>query len=349
LANFGTYEGHKILSQAVNNSVDRVVKARQDKRAEERWQMEFNEKLKNDKVLREKAKWDFAKAKKSDAKSRLMVDIEKELYGDINTEDMFTVGPGGNIISNPNTTNILNNWENKSDYGHIRNITDRLLQSGDYGDVDLDYSRDISGISSSTADYAKSQLINIQKDLKGSGVTEDEFKAYLDNNSALKNAYNRYLIDVDGLWDESIAKSLYGQDPGEDDPVKKEMAMAEYFSDDGDYDGYQTIHNDTSTYGGGTYFKTNKTSLDDDDAEHKKILLDAIGTMRDWEVDQGNWWQLDDMWLEQRGDKWFLGEDDEGIFSVNDYFEVRVSESGTPQVKIGNSWENITGSSSKKW
>ena len=126
------------------------------------------------------------------------------------------------------------------------------------------------------------------------------------------------------------------------------MELQDYFSpDDEGYTGYETIHGDTSEYGGGTYFKSNISQPDKDDKEQKDILLKAIETMRDSEVSRGKWSQLDDMWLEQRGRKWYLGENDG--WSANDYFEVRVTEDGTPQVKVGESWQNITGTSSSIW
>ena len=305
MANFGTYEGHKILRQAMDNAIDTVMTHKKDTIAHKRWQMEFDEKKKNDEVLREKTKWDFAKTKKADAKNRLMVDIEKELYKDIQSGDKFTVDSMGNISANPNSISTLSGWEDKSNYKHIRDITDSLLETGNYGEgIDLDYTTDIAGLSSGTEDYAKSQLIEIQKDIRGQGVTLDQFQKFLDNNQDLKNAYHRYAIDVDALWTDNVAESLYGPEPVEESESAKLIKLKEYFSPDDDYEGYQTIHNDTSEYGGGTYFKSNISDPDEDDVENKKILLKAIGKMRDWEVDQGNWWQLDDMWLEQRGDDW---------------------------------------------
>ena len=127
-------------TEEFENTVDRIAKTRQDNLANWRWEQEFKQKVENDKILREKTKWDFMNDKKSDAKKRLLIDIEKELYSDINTDNMFSEDDSGNIVANPNAIDTLSGWEDKSSYGHIRNITNKLLESGDYGDVDLDYS-----------------------------------------------------------------------------------------------------------------------------------------------------------------------------------------------------------------
>ena len=108
-----------------------------------------------------------------------------------------------------------------------------------------------------------------------------------------------------------------------------------------------TVHGDTSDWGGGTYFKSNTLNPTKKDVKEKGILLQAIEDMRNWEVNQGKWSKLDDMWLEASGDgKFMLGENDG--WSANDYYEVRVHE-GKAQVKVNGQWQDMSGSSAKVW
>jgi hypothetical protein len=261
------------------------------------------------------------------------------MFRDMSDSPLLYNDEHGNLVVADNYEDILNTWTDKHSY------SDYINQRGDgWSGEDLTYA-DMQYINQASTDYAKSKLVDLQKSL--SHLSETEYNEFFEANPDFGNAVEGYLLELgqkkseDDTWYET-----FNQDQGVN-TLADEIESAQWFTPDDEYDGYMTIHGDTSDYGGGTYFKSNTLQPTKKNVENKGILLDAIKAMRDSEVSRGKWSQLDDMWLEHSSDgTWMLGENDG--WSYNDYYEVRVHE-GKAQVKVDGKWQNMSGSSSSIW
>ena len=328
MPDFGTYQGHNILSNAMDNAVNSVKQA-----------FEFKEQQKNNEIARKRAMASYAAQEKENKAQTAREGILQNMFRDVSDSPIIQVGPDGKPVVAENYQDILDTWTNQHSY------SDYINQAGDgWSGEDLTYA-DMQYINQASTDYAKTKLLGLKKSL--SHLNETEFNQLFKNNPGFANAVEGYLMELgqEKSPDEDFY-DVFNQDNASSS-LAGEIEASKYFTPGDDYDGYMTIHGATSDWGGGTYFKSNTLNPTKDDVREKGILLQAIEDMRNWEVGQNKWTQLDDMWLEAQGDgKFMLGEND--AWSPNDYYEVRVHE-GKAQVKVDGKWQDMSGSSANIW
>ena len=331
---FGTYEGHKILSNAMDTTLSNVRDA-----------FEFKEQKKNNAIARQKAQATYAAQEKENKATTAREGILRDMFRDVSDSPIIQTGPDGQPVVNENYQDILNTWTNKHSYSDYINQTGKTSTGNDWTGDDLTYA-DMQYINEASTDYAKTKLMGLKKSL--SHLSETQFNDLFKNNDGFANSVKGYLMELGQAKPEDEDWYQTFNTDNSTSSLTDEIEASKYFTpdgDDGDYSGYQKVHGDTSSWGGGTYFKANTLNPTNDDVKEKSILLKAIEDMRNNEI--GNKTQLDDMWLEAQGDgKFQLGEDD--AWSPNDYYEVRVHE-GKAEVKVEGKWQAMSGSSSNIW
>jgi hypothetical protein len=333
MPDFGTYEGHRILSQAMDNAVGSVKDA-----------FEFKEQQKNNEIARKRAEVQYAAQERENNAAIARQGILQNMFRDVSDQPIIQKGPNGEPIIAENFQDILDTWTNQHTYQDYIGQSGTNPQGKDWTGKDLTYA-DMQYINEASTDYAKTKLLGLKKSL--SHLDETQFNQLFEDNPEFANAVEGYLMELGQQKspDEDFYET-FNQDNASSS-IASEIEAASYFTPGDDYDGYMTVHGDTSDWGGGTYFKSNTLNPTKKDVKEKGILLQAIEDMRNWEVNQGKWSKLDDMWLEASGDgKFMLGENDG--WSANDYYEVRVHE-GKAQVKVNGQWQDMSGSSAKVW
>lgn len=334
MANFGTYEGHKILSNAMDTTINNVQRA-----------FEHKEQKKNNFIARQKAQANFAAQNKELAANNAREGILQQIFRDTSDSPIIQRDAAGNTVVSENYKDILDTWTRKHSYSDYINQTGEDTSGKEWSGKDLTYG-DMQYINEASTDYAKTKLLGLKKSL--SHLNEDQFNEFFKKNEGFSNEVKGYLMELgQSKPEDSEWYSTFNTDSGTG-VLANEIKASTYFTpdgDDADYSGYQKIHGDTSDWGGGTYFKSHTLSPTNKDIGDKKILLQAIENMRNGEIGKNT--QLDDMWLEAQGDgKFSLGEDDS--WSPNDYYEVRVHE-GKAQVKVEGQWQEMSRSSGSIW
>lgn len=321
--NFGTYEGHRILSDAMKNSVDRVVKHHE-------WKKNFEEQQLNNKVLRDDREMDYL-AKKREHEGNIARDnVLKQQYSGVHNNPVLSTNPDGSIVVNPAYKQIMDSWSGVSNYGNILEQNPNLRYE------------DIVKISSQSADFYKHKLSDIQKSFVG--MTDDEKNSFMANNPGFAQMYDRLLIDV-GMprqegqeWSNTINAGA--------NPVETETELMNTQPGWGAED-FAEIWGDTPEWSGGIYFKGNSVEPDAKLKKNTQIVLDAMKAFKDNE--KGTKWMnyyTDNMWLTANADGSFRIEEDD--FGHNDIHDVKV-ENGKAYVRIGGSWKLLSGTTSSDW
>tara|TARA_R100000655_G_scaffold39518_1_gene74768 strand:- start:1986 stop:3035 length:1050 start_codon:yes stop_codon:yes gene_type:complete len=324
MPNFGTYQGHQVLTDAMNNSLNRVVDVWNKKQDQKNWEREFKEKQENDSILRQAKQAEFEKIQRTNNLNKKRDAVLRSVYGDINTSSPFSMGPDGNILVADNANEILKDWEGKSNYGTIMNLA-AGLDGDEYGGVQLTMD-DIATISSQTEDYAKHQLNNIQKMFVG--MDADEVTAFFDRHEGLENAFRRYNIDIGNTLpeDEDIGDAI--KDIGS---VSSDVDDA--FSIPSGYSSgeWSDVHADRDEWGGGIEFKGYTTAPSGDDVDDYNLIMAAAKASKDGE--SGDWAgdYSDTMWIQQSGpDSWTITENDGdvGMGFADDTYEIILKGKG---------------------
>jgi hypothetical protein len=360
--NFGVYEGHKILSNAMNNALNRIVEkdqfekkleletAKQDETKrqfgiqQQNWKKQFDEKIINDQILRNAKKLEIDRLNRETYKDKRIDDVTRHLYGDVNANQPITVGPDGNLIVADNASEIIDNWMTKSNYGDIMDISSGL--TGDYGGNQLSID-DIAKISTNTEGYVAHQLTNIQKMFVN--MDEDEIDNFLAKHENLRTSLEKYYIDIGAPLeeDETIGGTIKtgGDDKTADDPLLSPSRVWDPAKD------RSTVYDSSAMGWGGGNDITFTTSTSVPTSKVRKntdILLEALYDLKNNEQNTEGWmWADNTDEMELRYDdssgKWHVEEDDGMFRGTNDVKEVRVY-GGKAQVKIGDEWIDLSGS-----
>ena len=337
MPNFGTYEGHRLLSSAMANAVNSVTKGYESKIQQEQWEKEQAEQKENNLVARARANQQLISQKREYDASVARDNVIKGMYSDKLQGNVLTKNEDGSIGIADNAVGLIDDWSKQHDYSYY------LSQPGgqDLTHADMQY------VNEASTDFAKTKLAEIQKQLVN--VNESDYNKLFADNSEFATSMEKYLIDIGSKKDPGKTWYETMNPTTSSSALEDEIGAANWFTAGTDQDGYMTVHNDTSEYGGGTYFKSTTGVPNQKQVKDKKILLEAVKNMRDAEVKAAPHWysrgsgnSLDDMWLEHSasGDgtgTWMLGEDD---FGHNDYFEVRV-KNGKAEVKVDGTWKGM--------
>ena len=345
-ANFGTYEGHRILSQAMNDSLNRVVDIKQNKDANAKWQMEFDEKKINDDILRRVKLADIYKTERQTEVDKKVDNIKRQMYSDVNHDSPLYVDENGNIQQHPNASQIIQSWDEKSNYGNIMDMS--MKMEGPTLSM-----TDIAGISEGSIDYSKHALINQMQALMGQDA--DTITAYLDKNPNLEIAFDKFYLsqgiarDPDNTTSGEMLVS-YGKNAGTNIaggglPTDPTVDALEKHTSGDVLSGWGTFTH-SPEYGSrvgsgaqntGIYFRSDISDPSKTQNDNVELFISAIKNMKKLEQKTGGD-ATDDMMIRYGGgNNWSIGEYDKG--SKNDYVDARINpKNGRPQIDINGKW-----------
>ena len=320
MANFGTYEGHRLLADAMNKSLDRAA---QKKRFER--EMELKEKqFKID-------EWNHNLAKKEEERKQAVNDYLSGSISKFTDANLFTTDEFGNLVPREDYKATLDDMMQHTDLGYMISND----QDGD-GVPDLDYEGALLA-NEKFKDVATQLLFNQSQAFKD--MTNDEIDTYFENNKQFAKDYNNYLSSY-GL----------GKRRGVDwSEVIRNTDDAEDILDTNWMPAEKLPHADNSIS-----WTSKVTQPSNRNIEDKNVLLAAIKRLR--EQEDGNWLSddMDNLWLEHHGgNDWTLGEDDGMLRGVDDNFEVKV-EGGKAMIKLKSGdkkgeWVNMNDPDEKIW
>jgi len=361
--NFGTYEGHRLLADAMNKSLDRVVDMHQHKQEvklqeakqdetkrqfqiqQENWNKQFAEKITNDKLLRRAKELDIERLNRESYLDNYMKDVGLKLYEDVNLNQPITVDDDGNLVVSDNVGDIIDNWMTKSNYGNIMDIANSM--AGDYGNNKLGI-EDIANLSKQTEDYVVHKLTDMKKMF--SHLSADEIDDFMAKNPVLKDKLEEYYIDIGAplTEDQTIGESFK---TNKDDDKEEDLSQIFDISSGGwsGLDGdTQVFEGDNQGWGSSDIYFSGKTNVPTDRArKDANILLTALQNSKNLEVSgagEGYWWadNADDLYLDYdpTNKKFTVTEDDSMFRGKNDVFDVKV-ENDTAYIYVNGKWQEL--------
>ena len=325
MVDFGTYQGHTILSNAMKNAVDGVTNAYKTKIQNEQWERNFKEQQENDAILREKAEYQLDSLKKDYLDTQARDSLLRDAYSR-DFQPLLEIDSLGNLVPVSNYQQAINNLDIRSDIGSIMN-------------ANKDISYDTAVLTSGNLDNAyKKSILDTRKQFIG--MDETAINKWFENNQDFALSYDRALVDAgiprgEQTWGETMKFVNESESPELD---SLGLASKGWGAED-----YVVMHNDRDGWGGGIEFKgfSDPSSTEQKNAN---IILEALKTSKNNEAEGwaygGDWLgdSSDTIWVDQTQDGFTVTENDA---LGNDVYEVKVID--------GEAWVlTSTGSKMKK-
>ena len=323
MADFGTYKGHEILSNAMNNTLDRVTATAKMKENKRQFNAQMDQRkeehaniVANDELARDRSQLQYDIDMEDNYTNQLKDEVLRNIYSDIGGVQPLITSPDGELIVNPDYEDIMRNWEDKHDFGSIMRLSDSL--SGEYGGVKLDMN-DINSIANNP-DYGKHNYAQLKKQF--AGMTEQEIDTFMTNNAGFATMMERYGIDQAApkregqTWGEYFSPSGDGADASIDEMI---MAGGKGWTDE-----WSTEVEEASGWSGEIQFKSS-IAPDKKSMKQHKILLEAVKQMKQ---NEEGFDVSDDVFLEHGNTGWRIIEDDMGH---NDSYDI-IWKDGVPMI-----------------
>ena len=340
MANFGTYEGHRILSQGLQNSLDRgqrqmqfAHQKEQDKITNAMRQQEFAETQKNNQIARDYKQAQMTKINTEAEQNKLLTELYRKDYA---------------VLNNNPVIKTTENGTKQIDFNAIKTINDHIGQSNI-----------IANDPNSILDVDQIQQSN-----------DNQANAVADTMTDIKEYLSEY--------DESQRDSLLVANPGLDTELTKlrvsvgdqsDVSNAEYFGtkskDNENADDYKYIANDLdksynwnnkrtlySSSGAGhdgngdIFFRGNNSK----DSETANLVLQAVETSKNRYSDHLS--ESDNVWVEQNKNGTYTVEENETWPRSNTKFHVEMRELNgkkIPMVKTKGAWDKDRKSYNVVW
>ena len=335
--NFGQYQGHVIMSNAVNAALDRIERAHTQKNADKKWEREME--LKEDNSARN-AKADTLNNQirelqlsnlESDKKLAEFKKAQvKKMYAD-NSLPLFD--SEGNLVDN--YQDQFKALDEKTSYANI-------LKAAELAGVDLSQ-EDLRAIQMGGEDLYKQ--LGLQIDKRFAGMDADEIQSFVDSNTGFgKNVRSMLLgagtpISADIELGEYLSGGSYGT--GNPEINKLDNKWGQAITSGQDY-GYSEYNKDKNIH----------SKLYDDNAKNRRqrdLIADALMRSKNMQKNLALTDDADDLWIDQNAaGEWTIAEDDGMLRGGNDIFEVKI-ENGVPRIakKGTNNWTDL--SNFKDW
>ena len=335
--NFGTYEGHRILSNAMANTVDTVTRGFENKIKNEQWERNFKEQQANDAILREKADYQMKALKKDFESEMAREEYLRNAYTNPNAP-VLRRNEAGDLVPVDNYLDAFDTLDRRSDIGSILAANpamgyDIAVQTS--GNLDEAYKKSILG--------TRKQFV---------GMDDEEINEWFARHPEFATAYNKELIDA-GIprGDTDWAESIRFTDPNAIDSDIDGLGLKSKGWGSTEDDGVE-IYGDKGGWGGGIYFKgySNPGRIE---KKHGDLILEALKTSKEGEAEGwlygGDWSgdRSDDIWVKQTGDGFQVTEDDAGH---NDTYDIKMY-GDIPWVMNadGSKWKELSSMKSSDW
>jgi len=310
MPNFGTYEGHKLLTSAMDKTVDRIsrkyevdeanrlknaqMRMDQEKFAEQKRQFDVNDQYK---------KFAFDETKKLIEREEIGRNVAKDLLGDIRPDSYSIIDPETGLLRDRETVaNILSGPLDKT---YIKDVLDRAP------DLSVDKAEAIA--SSTSRRHGQRVMDSIIGDLSKNDMTMDDLATHLES------------ADLTGNMDDYLRRAM-GINPDDEATVNSNPLLKAIYGST--YD--QSKVGSASDYG--------ITSTRHDDTRKSKsqenMLMQAMEKFGKYSKDESSWYSddSDDINFSQGSDgSWTLKEKD--VLSDDEY-KIEFDEKG-PFIKSG--------------
>jgi len=315
MANFGTYEGHRILSDAMDSTLNRQLEA--DKLKSYKKKVEGEVALNQIKI----DEYREAEARR----------IEKERQIRFNETSRLALGPitsfdpEGNLVVNQG---VLDSYNKTFDMANIL--------TGDQNNILTKADRD--EILNSATSIGTDDILNLKKQFIRSGMSEEDIESFLKNNPSLKQSMDIHKLQTnDPLYaGKTHAEVLAGTE--DSDPV---LSMSKGFGAEDHIELSQHMQN----WGGGIEFKglagANSTDNNQLNILHQALIAGKNAEKGDWSGDKS-----DTIWIDQNpGGGWTVTENDA---TGNDVYDVYVKD-GKAYIKFEGEDKLLNEMKSSDW
>ncbi|QDP45728.1 MAG: hypothetical protein Unbinned5179contig1000_15 [Prokaryotic dsDNA virus sp.] len=341
MANFGTYEGHKILSQGMANAVQTVKDGFNFREQKRQWQDTFDQnKLEQDrqfiqKVREENRRYDLDRDKFEElqeyqdpiiAQNTLDLEEDQSAWDSsqaadeyirnqmASTEQSLIIDSDGTLLVNPEFEDIVRNYDTITSLEAIMSANPDMTPE------------DAVRAQTALTDKYKTGFLGVRKQFVG--MTEEEINKFFKDNSEFANWYDKFLIDAGNpRGSQSFGEHMVSGEPDGDDE--------DLFSISGYGEKkHKTVYNDKDGWGGGIEFM-GPSAPSDTQKGNANILLEAIKDSKNYD---DSFDASDTIWVTQEGDSFHIEEND---FWGNESWEGRIQD-GVAQILVNDKWVNLS-------
>lgn len=301
MANFGTYEGHRILSDAMDSTLNRQLKKDQLKVA--------NKKIEGEIALNQIKIDEY----REDEARRLERErqIRHNQTSRLSANDLVTTDEQGNQVFAPDAAQTLQNYNKSFSMANIL--------TGDANNVLT--ADDRQQILNNMTSLAVDDIAALKKLPMFYGQSEDEIKTTLENNPKIYEQLNFHQMDTGINQGESV-QSVLANNQSIDSVLGEAMGFGA--SD------YVSAASQEKGWGGGIMFK-GLPSAKSADKDKYTTILEALRTSKNLEKNKTIPNVSDKMWIEQKGDnEWWVEERD---LLDNDRYRVEFKD-GVPYINV---------------
>jgi len=348
MANFGTYEGHKILAQGMANTVQTVKDGFNFKENKRQFQETFDQnKLEQDRRFLQHVREENRRFELDEDKFEHQQDFDRPIIDQnlltleqdqagwdskqaaeeyirnqmINAEAPLIIDQNGTLVVSDEFDQIVQNYD-----------TITSLEAIQAANPDMTYDDAVRAQTALTDKY-KTGFLNLKKQFVGK--TDEWIDKFFKENKDFAKAYDRFLIDAGTpRGSQTFSEHMSAGDPeGEEDD---EWTIPGY--------GEQAVvYGDKDGWGGGIEFK-GPNAPSDTEQDHARILLEALETSKNNETDFD---KSDTIEVFQQGGGKFLIEENDSWLWGNETWQGRVNDKGVAQILVNDKWIDL--STFDKW
>lgn len=250
MANFGTYEGHRILSDAMNDAINQEMQKAESKAAVQKMQAEAQvAQIDADKYAREKNA------------RQLLSQYTKNSYNIMND-------PYAGLGPNATPEQIIARKNEVYNKTNLLSLDKNNVLSGD----------DLINADKYLSHLASEQMVDLRKKaLSLTGTDKDSFMNSIDDE------VTNFRITT-GQDDPNITNEEFIQgDSGYTDPMQQQLKDQEFGWGEG---SFKVVAQDRPEWGGGIKFKSNSTP-DKNERKNLNLIIEALKTSKNNE--KGDW------------------------------------------------------------
>ena len=383
MPNFGTYEGHRLLSSAMANTVNSVTKGYESKIQQEQWEKEHAEQKLNNDIARRRAEAQFASQERENKAAIAQENIIRNMFSAKSGEDLFTntdspllnslkEQSGINSAADFEALNPIARKELSDKFGltpdaflSAYNEGDKMNLNPNYEDIIKGWTKKHSyadylaqsgeGWSGSDLTYDNLAFLNtastdmaktnlVNFQKSMSHLSEKEYNEFFKNNEGLSDAMSDYLLEI---GQKKSPDDTWFETMNPDLSGSGEPDLVDtagwYTPDNYDRNDFMRVDKKGTTGGGGDTFFKSSTANPSKDDVKNKKIL--LDAIKQMRFSQtGEWDEFDNMWLHHdQGQDHWMLEEND--MGHNDSHQVRVNESGVAQVFYDGRWRDMNSSS----
>ena len=337
MPNFGTYEGHRILSQGLQNSLDRgqrqmqfAHQKEQDKINNAMREQEFAETQKNNKIAREYKQAQMNKINTEIKQEKLLTELYRKDYATYKNNPIIKTDENG---------------VKQLDFGSIKAINESIGQSNIIAN-DPNSVLTVDQIQQSNNNQANI-VSDTMTDVKGylSEFDEEQRDSLLVANPELDKELTKLRVTAGDQSDASNAE--YFGTKSTDEKAESDMPFSSKLDEMYGWRGNSVTYSEEGQHDGDGSIKFEGTNHKD--SKNANLILEAVEMSKNRY--SNHWDESDDIRVKQRKDRpYYVIEDELGPWNAKFVVEMREHNGKKiPMVKTRGLWDNQRKSYSIMW